>query len=71
MVVSSLRDHAKAVDLNWKTNLNAHLASGLPNNRNTGGQGQGAVIRSFNIQNVVGPGESSSVQDGSSSYHSN
>jgi len=59
VVVSSLRDHAKVVDLNWKANLNAHLASGLPNNRNTGGQAQGAAIRAFDIQNVVKPDEES------------
>ena len=58
MVVNSLRAHAKAVDIDWKTNLNAHLASGLPLNN------------SNEIQNVVRPCESSCVEDGFSSDYS-
>jgi len=70
MVVNSLRAHTKGVDIDWKTNLNTHLASGSPNNSNAGGQGEGADIRAFDIQNFVRSGESSCVQDSSSSDHS-
>ena len=70
MVVSSLRARAKAVDLDWKTNLNAYSVSALPNNSNASGQGQGAAIHGFDIQHVGGPGESSCMKDSSSNDHS-